>query len=127
VAGGKRAFHTIIPGFVTQDGQPLMSFGVMGAHMQPQGHVQMMVRIFDYGQNPQAACDAPRWHVGPDSGLALEPGFPAEVIQGLRQRGHTVTTSSPTALFGGGQLIYRLAEGYAAASDWRKDGQAVGF
>jgi len=127
VAGGKRPFHTIIPGFVTRDGQPLMSFGVMGAHMQPQGHVQMMVRIFDYGQNPQAACDAPRWHVGPDSGLALEPGFPAEVIQGLRQRGHTVTTSSPTALFGGGQLIYRLAEGYAAASDWRKDGQAVGF
>ncbi len=60
VGGGKRPFHTIIPGFVTRQGQPLMSFGVMGAHMQPQGHVQMVVRVFDYGQNPQAACDAPR-------------------------------------------------------------------
>jgi gamma-glutamyltranspeptidase/glutathione hydrolase len=126
-AGGKRPFHTIIPGFVTKDGRPLMSFGVMGAHMQPQGHVQMMVRILDYGQNPQAACDAPRWHVAPDSGVALEPGFPADVVEGLRQRGHTVTTGASTALFGGGQLIYRLADGYAAASDWRKDGQAVGF
>jgi gamma-glutamyltranspeptidase/glutathione hydrolase len=126
-AGGKRPFHTIIPGFVSRHGRPLMSFGVMGALMQPQGHVQMMVRIFDYGQNPQAACDAPRWHVAPDSGVALEAGFPADVIEGLRQRGHTVSTGAPSALFGGGQLIYRLAEGYAAASDWRKDGQAVGF
>jgi gamma-glutamyltranspeptidase/glutathione hydrolase len=127
VGPGKRPFHTIIPGFVTRDGRPLMSFGVMGAHMQPQGHVQMMVRIFDYGQNPQAACDAPRWHVAPDSVVALEPGYPADVIEGLRRRGHTVTTGASTALFGGGQLVYRLKDGYAAASDWRKDGQAVGF
>jgi gamma-glutamyltranspeptidase / glutathione hydrolase len=127
VGGGKRPFHTIIPGFVTRAGRPLMSFGVMGAHMQPQGHVQMMVRIFDHGQNPQAACDAPRWHVAPDGSVQLEPGFPAETLAGLARRGHSVSTAAPTSLFGGGQLIHRLDEGYAAASDWRKDGQAVGF
>lgn len=127
VGGGKRPFHTIIPGFVTRQGQPLMSFGVMGAHMQPQGHVQMVVRVFDYGQNPQAACDAPRWHVSPDGSVQLEPGFPAETVAGLTRRGHRVSIGAPTALFGGGQLIHRLEDGYAAASDWRKDGQAVGF
>jgi gamma-glutamyltranspeptidase/glutathione hydrolase len=127
VAGGKRPFHTIIPGFVTRSGQPLMSFGVMGAHMQPQGHVQMMVRVFDYGQNPQAACDAPRWHVAPDGSVQLEPGFPPDTPAGLARRGHRVSTTAPRSLYGGGQLIHRLEDGYAAASDWRKDGQAVGF
>jgi len=127
VAGGKRPFHTIIPGFLTRSGRPLMSFGVMGAHMQPQGHVQMVVRICDYGQNPQAACDAPRWHVAADGSVQLEEGFAPEVEEGLRRRGHPVTTEAPESLFGGGQLIWRLADGYAAASDMRKDGQAVGF
>jgi gamma-glutamyltranspeptidase/glutathione hydrolase len=127
VDGGKRPFHTIIPGFVTRDGRPLMSFGVMGAHMQPQGHVQMMVRIFDYDQNPQAACDAPRWHVAPDSAVELEPGYPPAVAEELRKRGHMVKTSAPASLFGGGQVIYRLEDAYVAASDMRKDGQAVGF
>ncbi len=61
VAPGKRPFHTIIPGFLTQGGAPVMSFGVMGGNMQPQGHVQTLVRMIDHGQNPQAACDAPRW------------------------------------------------------------------
>jgi gamma-glutamyltranspeptidase/glutathione hydrolase len=126
VAGGKRPFHTIIPGFVTRDGQPEMSFGVMGAHMQPQGHVQMMVRIFDYGQNPQTACDAPRWHVAPDSSVALEPGLPPATVAGLRERGHRVLLSEPVSLFGGGQLITRMPGGYLAASDPRKDGQAAG-
>jgi len=127
VGGGKRPFQTIIPGFVTQNGRPLMSFGVMGGHMQPQGHAQMMVRIFDHGQNPQAACDAPRWHVAPDGSVELEPGFSPAVAEGLREKGHPVGTDAPTSLFGGGQLIYRLTDGYAAASDMRKDGQAVGF
>jgi len=126
-AGGKRPFHTIIPGFVTQNGRPLMSFGVMGGHMQPQGHVQMMVRIFDHGQNPQAACDAPRWHVSPDGRVELEPGFSPAVAEGLRKRGHPVADGAPQHIFGGAQLIHRLADGYAAASDMRKDGQAVGF
>jgi gamma-glutamyltranspeptidase/glutathione hydrolase len=128
VGGGKRPFHTIIPGFVTKNGQPVMSLGVMGAHMQPQGHVQMMVRIFAYGQNPQTACDAPRWHVAADSSIDLEQGFPKKVIDGLIQKGHSVRTDAPTSLFGGGQFIYRMESGgYFAASDPRKDGQAVGF
>lgn len=127
VAGGKRPYHTIIPGFVTRQGSPLMSFGVMGAHMQPQGHVQMMVRIFDYAQNPQTACDAPRWHVAPDGSVALEAGISSEVIHQLKQKGHQVIANAPASLFGGGQLIYRQEAGYIAASDARKDGQAVGF
>jgi gamma-glutamyltranspeptidase/glutathione hydrolase len=127
VAGGKRPFHTIIPGFVTQDDQPLMSFGVMGGNMQAQGHVQMMVRIFDYNQNPQTASDAPRWYVDEDFRIALEPGFSPQVVDGLKRRGHTLIENPPSHLFGGAQLIYCLENGYCAASDHRKDGQAIGF
>lgn len=127
VAGGKRPYHTIIPGFVMQEGKPLMSFGVMGAHMQAQGHVQMMVRVVLAGQNPQAAADAPRWYVGEDSSLSLEPGFGPEIREELKRRGHRLTDEASTSLFGGAQIIHRLDDGYCAASDPRKDGQAVGF
>jgi gamma-glutamyltranspeptidase/glutathione hydrolase len=127
LAGGKRPYHTIIPGFLTKNGQPVMSFGVMGGHMQPQGHVQMMVRIFDYKQNPQAACDAPRWHVTPDFKLALEHGILPEVKAELQRRGHVLLPEFETYIFGGGQFIYRLDEGYLAASDHRKDGLAIGY
>jgi len=133
VAGGKRPFHTIIPAFVMKDGKPWMSFGVMGGHMQPQGHVQMMVRIFDYGQNPQTASDAPRWYVEESlTELSLEPGFAPEEMAELRRRGHNVTANLPPNRFGGAQLIYRLESddrqtGYCAGTDWRKDGQAGGY
>jgi gamma-glutamyltranspeptidase/glutathione hydrolase len=127
VAGGKRPYHTIIPGFVTRDNQPLISFGVMGGSMQPQGHVQMMVRIFGYGQNPQTACDAPRWHVDENLNIALEAGFSPRVVSELEQRGHTIIKDPPTHMFGGAQVIHRLENGYCAASDPRKDGQAVGY
>ncbi|MFQ5650122.1 MAG: gamma-glutamyltransferase family protein [bacterium] len=127
VAGGKRPYHTTIPAFVMKAGQPLMSFGVMGGHMQPQGHVQVVLRIFLYQQNPQAALDAPRWHVTEDFRLALEPGFdPLEVTE-LKRRGHSIVENPPAGLFGGGQIITRLEDGYCAASDPRKDGQPVGF
>ena len=127
VAGGKRPYHTIIPGFVMKEGAPLMSFGVMGAHMQAQGHLQMMIRIFAGHQNPQAAADAPRWYLDEDSHLSLEPGFGPEVREGLKKRGHLLTGGAPTSVYGGAQLIYRLSDGYCAASDPRKDGQAVGY
>ena len=127
VDGHKRPFHTIIPGFVTREGQALMSFGVMGGSMQAQGHVQMMVRIFDYNQNPQAACDAPRWHVAENFQVALEPGTSPDVIRDLKARGHKIVDDPPFHLFGGAQLIYKLEDGYCAASDLRKDGQAVGY
>lgn len=128
VGPGKRPFHTILPGFVTRGGQALMSFGVMGAAMQPQGHVQMMVRIFDHGQNPQAACDAPRWRVMDGLEVWIEPGYPGETLEGLRRRGHRLAIAKPPTLdFGATQLIYRLEGGYLAASEPRRDGQAVGY
>jgi len=127
VDGAKRPFHTIIPGFVMKANKPLMSFGVMGGSMQAQGHVQMMVRIFDYGQNPQTASDAPRWHVFRDGSVALEEGFSTAVVDELARRGHKIILGQPESLFGGAQLIYRLEKGYCAASDHRKDGLAVGF
>ena len=127
VDGHKRPFHTIIPGFVTKDGQALMSFGVMGGSMQAQGHVQMMVRIFDYHQNPQSACDAPRWRLDEKFQVALESGFPPDTIAELKARGQNIIEDSPSHVFGGAQLIYRLEDGYCAASDHRKDGQAVGY
>jgi gamma-glutamyltranspeptidase/glutathione hydrolase len=122
----KRPFHTIIPAFVTRDGKPLMSFGVMGGPMQAQGHVQMMTRIFDHHQNPQAASDAPRWRVDGGLEVSVEQGFAPEVIDELTARGHQIKFADAVE-FGGAQLIYKLDEGYLAASDHRKDGQAVGF
>jgi gamma-glutamyltranspeptidase/glutathione hydrolase len=126
VAGGKRPFHTIIPAFVTLDGAPLMSYGVMGGNMQAQGHVQMILRIFDYGQNPQTASDAPRWYVHNDFTVGLEDGFAPVVVEELRARGHNIV-ANPEFGFGGAQLIHKLDDGYCGASDHRKDGQAVGF
>jgi len=128
VGSRKRPFHTILPGFVTRDGAPLLSFGVMGAAMQPQGHVQLMVRLFDYGQNPQAACDAPRWRVMQGLEVWVEPGFGSDVIDQLKRRGHRVAVAkTPSLDFGAAQAIFRLEEGYAAASEPRRDGQAVGY
>ena len=127
VAGGKRPYHTIIPGFVTGAGAPLMSFGVMGGHMQAQGHLQMIVRVCLHGQNPQAASDAPRWHLLPDGRLALEGGFGESVIKDLASRGHDMVLGRPEYLFGGAQLIYRLRNGYCGGSDHRKEGLVAGF
>ena len=127
VDGGKRPYHTIIPAFVTRNGQPVLSFGVMGGYMQPQGHVQMVVRLFDYGQNPQAACDAPRWHIAEDGRISLEAGIPAGVKEELVRRGHAVVDEAPYWGYGGAQLILKNGAFYCAASDPRKDGQAVAF
>lgn len=129
VGPGKRPFHTIIPGFVSDaaDGAPRLAFGVMGGHMQHQGHVQMVRRIFDHGQNPQAASDAPRWHVYPDYSVGLEPGFPESVARDLADRGHRVRFEAQEHVFGGAQLILRTDDGYVAGSDHRKEGQAAGF
>lgn len=127
VGGGKRPYHTIIPGFVMSKGQPVMSFGVMGGHMQAQGHLQMMVRIFVHGQNPQAASDAPRWHLREDGMVCLENGFSPAILIGLKERGHHIILDNPEHLFGGAQLIYRLKDGYCAGSDHRKEGIASGY
>lgn len=122
----KRPFHTIIPGFVTKNGEPLMSFGVMGGPMQAQGHTQMIVRMTDFDQNPQAASDAPRWRALGGLRVALEEGTPDPIVEGLRARGHAVEIRPFTA-FGGGQYIVKTVDGYIGASDSRKDGCALGW
>jgi len=131
VGPGKRPFHTIIPAFLTRDGRPVMSFGVMGGDMQPQGHVQTLVRMLDYRQQPQAACDAPRWRWYGGT-LNAEQGFDPATAQGLRDLGHRVEPFADSYQdYGAGQFIWRLGdpavEGYAAASDPRRDGLAAGF
>lgn len=127
VGPGKRPYHTIIPGFVTKDGAPVMSFGVMGGPMQPQGHVQVVVRIADYGQNPQAACDGPRFRWVEGLQVSCEKGFPESTLDELRRRGHDLITVDDYMAFGSCQAIWRLDDGYLAASDPRRDGQAVAF
>ena len=124
----KRPFQTIIPAFVTKNGQPVMSYGVMGGSMQAQGHSQVMVRFADYGQNPQAAADAPRWRI--DAGLkcGIEQGVSADVFAELQRRGHDLDAADRWSTdFGRAQLIYKMKDGYLAASERRTDGQAVGF
>ena len=138
VAGGKRPFHTIIPAFVMKDGEPLMSFGVMGGAMQPQGHAQIVVNMIDFGMNLQEAGDAARFnHTGSstptgatmtDGGVVhLESGFSAEVRAELERRGHTLGSSNGS--FGGYQAImFDKEQGvYYGASEVRKDGQAAGY
>ncbi len=138
VASGKRPFHTIIPAFLSgpaaADGSrpPLMSFGVMGANMQPQGHLQTLVRMLDFQQQPQAACDAPRWRFNHGLSINVEGQMDATTLMGLAERGHQIELLHDSYQdFGAGQFIWRLgdpaAEGYVAASDARRDGAAVGF
>lgn len=137
-APGKRPFHTIIPGFITKDGKPFMSFGVMGGAMQPQGHVQIVVNIIDFGMNLQEAGDAPRMqHLGSseptgekmtDGGtLVLESGFDYEVIRELLKKGHKI--SYDLGGYGGYQAIMWDEKNgvYYGASESRKDGQAAGY
>jgi gamma-glutamyltranspeptidase/glutathione hydrolase len=132
VAPGKRPFHTIIPAFLMAQGQPQMSFGVMGANMQPQGQVQTLTRMLLAHQQPQAACDAPRWKWNKALDIEVEPNMPDSVKTELARRGHRIATvNDPYLDFGAGQFIWRLGDsavdGYVAASDSRRDGCAVGY
>ena len=135
VAGGKRPLHSIIPAFLTKDDQPLMAFGVMGGNMQAQGHVQMVLRNVVEGLNPQACSDAPRWRINDTAALTVETTVPDAVIAALQAMGHAPQKIAPDSLlFGAAQLAQRLPQGddgdgivYAAGSDHRRDGQAVGY
>jgi gamma-glutamyltranspeptidase/glutathione hydrolase len=133
VAPGKRPFHTIIPGFLTRDGAAVGPFGVMGGHMQPQGHVQVVMSTVDDGLDPQAALDRPRWYWHAGTEVRVEPGMVADdegrtAVEGLRRRGHDVSVADPGG-FGYGQAIWRLPDGagYIAGSEPRADGSAVGY
>ena len=124
----KRPFQTIIPAFITKDGKPVMSYGLMGGSMQAQGHLQVMVRFADYGQNPQAASDAPRWRIDTGLTVGIEQGISADVVAELKRRGHVLAQADRWSTdFGRAQLIYKMDDGYLAASERRTDGQAVGF
>lgn len=138
LAPGKRPFHTIIPAFATRDGKPWMAFGVMGGSMQPQGHVQVLVNLIDFGMDLQAAGDAPRFNHGglsepmgtpplPGGGVvAIEEGVPAALIAELEKRGHRVTVGGH---HGGYQAVMRdpVTGVYAGATESRKDGKAAGY
>ncbi|HRC84309.1 MAG TPA: gamma-glutamyltransferase, partial [Thermoanaerobaculia bacterium] len=137
-APGKRPFHTIIPGFVTKDGKPYLSFGVMGGGTQPQGQVQILLNLIDFGMNLQEAGDAPRilhdgsseptGEVMKDGGqVMLETGYSYETVRELLKRGHKVGFGLGD--YGGYQaILYDAARGvYYGASESRKDGQAAGY
>ena len=111
------------------DGTPLMSFGLMGGPMQAQGHLQMMLRILRYKQNPQAAADAPRWRIESGRKVAVERQFDSQTVAALRAKGHDIQVEAPSGVFafGGAQIIQKTADGYVGGSDPRKDGQAVAF
>lgn len=126
VGPGKRSFHTIIPGFLTRNGRPWGPIGVMGGHMQPQGHVQVVRGLADFGMSPQAALDQPRWCWMAGNEIVVESGWPGEVLDALRNRGHQVTVAPDEAPFGRGQLILSGSPGvFSAGSDPRADGHAA--
>ncbi|MEA5462545.1 gamma-glutamyltransferase family protein [Leptothoe sp. PORK10 BA2] len=126
IAPGKRPFHTIIPGFLSRDGQALGPFGVMGASMQPQGHLQVVSNLVDHGLNPQAALDAPRWRFERGNQVFLEQTVPRHVALGLRDLGHDVQVLAEPESFGKGQMILRLGNGVlVAGSEPRADGMAI--
>ena len=139
-APGKRPFHTIIPAFLMKDGEPVMSFGLMGGGMQPQGHVQILVNMLDFGMNVQEAGDAARFlhdggrqptgiHGDPMGTLYLEPGVPAATVEQLRAMGHQVEVDPSGVRFGGYQAIWWDAQkgSYAGATEMRKDGTVAAW
>lgn len=129
VAPGKRPYHTIIPGFITHEGRPWSSFGVMGGFMQPQGHLQVGVNLVEFGMDPQAALDAPRFNWLQGMEVALEPGIGERVREVLARRGHALRPVDDPLHFGGGQVILRDPESgvYVGGSEPRNDGMAVGW
>ncbi|MDX1645683.1 MAG: gamma-glutamyltransferase [Longimicrobiales bacterium] len=124
IGPNKRPFHTIIPAFVTRDGQPWLSYGVMGGSMQPQGHVQVLLNMVEFGMDPQEAIDAARFRHLSANRVAIENVHP-EVAASLEALGHDLVVPTGVA-FGGGQAILKLDRGWAAGSDPRKDGMAAG-
>lgn len=124
---GKRPYHTIIPGFLTRDGNPVGPFGVMGGFMQPQGHVQVIVNLLDYGMNPQAALDSPRWRWDDGLSVALEDSFDKNLSDALAKRGHNLCReSSYIGAFGRGQIILRDESGVlTAGTEPRADSAAA--
>lgn len=129
LAPHKRPYHTIIPALATRDGKLMMSFGVMGGFMQPQGHMQVMCNVVDFGMDPQQALDAPRFCFHEGDKVAIETGLPDKVYADLRTRGHDLEVTGEVIGFGGGQIImiHPQTGVLMGGSDPRKDGCAVGY
>jgi gamma-glutamyltranspeptidase/glutathione hydrolase len=120
---GKRPYHTIIPGFLTRNGQAVGPFGVMGAFMQPQGHLQVIMNSIDFNMNPQQALDAPRWQWTSGKEVDIETGFSGEIAYSLLGLGHNIRIASSFIPFGRGQIIWREDNGVlTGATDPRADG-----
>ncbi|MFA7067518.1 MAG: gamma-glutamyltransferase family protein [Acidaminococcaceae bacterium] len=125
---GKKPYHTIIPGFLTKDGEAVGPFGVMGGFMQPQGHVQVITNTIDFMMNPQAALDAPRWQWTNDKRIEVESSVPADVVEGLRKMGHEVIVTKDSSGFGRGQIIWRKnKEVLVGATEPRADGTVAAW
>jgi gamma-glutamyltranspeptidase/glutathione hydrolase len=125
---GKRTYHTIIPGFITKDGDAVGPFGVMGGFMQPQGHVQVVTNMIDFHMNPQAALDAPRWQWTAGRKVTLERTVPAHIAERLVRAGHEVQVAPDGGGFGRGQIIVRLPNGaLAGGTEPRTDGQIAAW
>ncbi|WP_342387725.1 gamma-glutamyltransferase family protein [Salinicoccus bachuensis] len=123
VGGGKKPFHTIIPGFITKDGSPLGPFGVMGAFMQPQGHLQVAMNLIDYHMNPQSALDAPRWQFKSGMDVEVEDRFDPDIARALARRGHKISVNLEPNSFGRGQVIIRGEDGaLIGGTESRTDG-----
>jgi len=111
LAPGKKSYHTIIPGFILKDGKAVAPFGVMGGYMQPQGHVQVVMNLIDFGMNPQQALDAPRWQWTKERLFTVEDTFPNEIAKQLVKRGHSVSVALSPTTFGRGQIIVKMPNG----------------
>lgn len=127
--GGKRTFHTIIPGFLTKDRKPIGPFGVMGGPMQPQAHLQVISNLIDYRLNPQATIDTPRWQWMDNKNVLVEHGFPKHIAEGLSRMGHQVKYDMGAATFGRGQIIWRDQETgtYFGGTDGRTDSSIASY
>lgn len=120
---GKRPFHTIIPGFITQNGEPIGPFGIMGGAMQPQAHLQVLSNMIDFHQNPQDALDAPRWQWLKEKKILVEPQFPYPIVKELLKRGHDIQIANNSGSFGRGQVIIRQKNGVlVGGTEPRADG-----
>lgn len=128
IAGGKRPYHTIIPGFLSKDGEAIGPFGVMGAFMQPQGHMQVVMNTIDFELNPQQALDAPRWQWVGEKNIEVEPNFPAHIVDELKARGHEVRVQPEIDTFGRGQIIWKTKEGtLCGGTEPRTDGMIAAW
>ena len=125
---GKKAFHTIIPAFLTKDGGAVGPFGVMGGFMQPQGHVQVITNTLDFHMNPQEALDAPRWQWTGGKNIEVERGFPYALTEELVRRGHNIKVLPESLTFGRGQIIWRDKDGtLTGATEPRADGTVAAW